>query len=127
MISKRDEYRIYILDGCEQWMDSLKDKDYEGLAARIDLLAEQGPALGRPTADAIKGSRHSAMKELRYGKLRVLFAFDPKMQGVLLLGGSKRDRWTKWYEENIPVADDLYDDWLDSMKRIPDWPDGPET
>jgi hypothetical protein len=84
-------------------------------------LAEQGPALSRPAVDGIKGSRHSNMKELRHGKLRVLFAFDPKQQAVLLIGGSKQDRWTEWYEENVPIADDLYE-WLSELKRNKDWP-----
>jgi hypothetical protein len=121
-----EEYGIYVLEGCQKWLDSLGEKDYLGLAARIDLLAEQGPALTRPTIDAIKGSRHANMKELRYSKLRVLFAFDPRTQAVLLLGGSKEDRWTEWYEDNIPVADSLYDEWLENVRRKPDWADEPD-
>ncbi len=30
----------------------------------------------------------------------------------MLLGGDKRDDWSGWYERNIPVADDLYDEHL---------------
>ncbi|TDO52239.1 phage derived Gp49-like protein DUF891 [Kribbella sp. VKM Ac-2527] len=82
-----EEYQIYVLSGCEKWLNSLPEKDYEALAGRFDLLAEQGPATPRPTVDTIKGSRHSNMKELRSGKLRVLFAFDPQTQAVLPLGG----------------------------------------
>lgn len=77
------EYDVYVLDGCSDWMGGLPQKDRNDLAARIDLLAEQGPALSRPAVDGIKGSRHANMKELRHGKLRVLFAFDPKQQAVL--------------------------------------------
>jgi len=32
--------------------------DYTAMLAAIELLEEQGPALGRPAADRIKGSRH---------------------------------------------------------------------
>jgi hypothetical protein len=120
-----EEYDVYVLDGCSKWMNSLPTREYDALAARIDLLAEQGPATPRPTVDTIKGSRHQNMKELRCGKLRVLFAFDPKTQAVLLLGGSKQDRWSEWYEDNIPVADDLYDEWLDQLRRNPRWADDP--
>jgi hypothetical protein len=49
------------------------------------------------------------MKELRSGSMRVLFAFDPRRVAILLIGGDKRDEWQDWYEEMIPVADDLYD------------------
>ena len=121
------EYGIYLLAQCKEWMDSLQDKEYRGLAARIDLLVEQGPALGRPIVDSIKGSRHANLKELRYSKLRVLFAFDPETNAVLLIGGSKEGRWEEWYDESIPIADDLYDDWLDNLKRDPGWLDVPDT
>jgi hypothetical protein len=120
------EYAVYVLEGCQKWLDSLQQRDYEALAARIDLLAEVGPSLARPLVDAVRGSRHSNMKELRYSKLRVLFAFDPRTQAVLLLGGSKEDRWTEWYEESIPMADDLYEEWLDNLERNPHWADNPD-
>jgi hypothetical protein len=118
-----DEYAVFVLDSCREWLNSLRDRDYEGIAARIDLLAEEGPALGRPTVDGIKTARHLNMKELRYGKFRVLFAFDPLIQAVLLLGGSKKNRWTEWYDESIPIADDLYDEWLVNVRRAPGWAD----
>lgn len=109
-------YEIVILDDCEKWMQSLPQKDRNRLVARVDLLAEQGAALTRPVVDTVTGSRHSNMKELRSGKLRVLFAFDPKQQAVLIIGGDKEDRWQAWYRENIPLADDLYDEWLNGLK-----------
>ena len=77
---------------------------------------EDGPALGRPVVDSIKGSRHSNMKELRAGTLRVLFAFDPSRTAVLLLGGDKRDRWQQWYREAIPEADDLLEEHLQRVR-----------
>ena len=64
--------------------------------------------------DTIRGSRHANMKELRSvgGNLRALFAFDPRRQAIILLGGDKTGNWRGWYEQNIPRADDLYDDYL---------------
>ncbi len=61
--------------------------------------------------DRIKGSRHHNMKELRSigGNIRVLFAFDPNREAVLLIGGDKTGHWQRWYRENIPLADVLYD------------------
>ena len=50
------------------------------------------------------------MKELRAsqaGALRVLFAFDPRRQVILLMGGDKSGRWNEWYEWAVPMADDL--------------------
>jgi hypothetical protein len=30
----------------------------------------------------------------------------------VLLGGDKSGDWRGWYERNVPIADDLYDDYL---------------
>lgn len=58
------------------------------------------------------------MKELVCpNDVRVLFVFDPQSRAVLLVGGTKTNRWRQWYQENIPVADDRYDDWLTIMTR----------
>ena len=59
------------------------------------------------------------MKELRAsqdGALRVLFMFDPRRQVILLLGGDKSGDWTAWYEDAVPQADDLYDNYLDELR-----------
>ena len=99
-------------------MASLTDQEFRTVLVGLDKLEEDGPALGRPLVDTIHGSRHANMKELRSvgGHLRALFAFDPKRQAIVLLGGDKRDNWQGWYQENIPVADDLYDDYLKEQK-----------
>ncbi len=84
------------------------------------LLAQTGPTLGRPTVDRIASSRHHHMKELRAsasGALRILFAFDPIRNAILLIGGNKEGEWVTWYETAIPEADDLYDQHLDQLKR----------
>jgi hypothetical protein len=81
------------------------------------MLQDQGPTLGRPAVDRINGSRHHNMKELRSigGHIRILFAFDPAREAILLLGGDKTGRWQDWYRENIPIADDLYDEHLENL------------
>jgi len=84
------------------------------------LLEERGPSLGRPHVDTLaKQSRHSNLKELRIehrgDAYRVLFAFDPRRVGVLLLGGRKPDQ--KWYKTAVPAADKLYDRYLEELKR----------
>ena len=83
----------------------------------IDKLEEVGPTLGRPIVDRIKASRHHNMKELRStgGTVRVLFAFDPERKAILLIGGDKVGQWKRWYGENIPRADDLYDEHLETL------------
>jgi hypothetical protein len=38
---------------------------------------------------------------------RVLYAFDPRRTGVLLLGGDKTGN-NRWYEEFVPKADAIF-------------------
>ena len=110
-------YDVYFTALAEDWVMSLGDDDYDSIMARIELLEEHGPGLGRPVVDSIRGSRHPDMKELRAGSMRALFAFDPLRQAIVLVGGDKRDDWTGWYERNIPLADDLLDAHLASQRE----------
>lgn len=103
------------------WLTSLDSGSQEQVVAAIELLEEQGPRLGRPLVDTIKASRHKNMKELRPGstgrsELRILFAFDPKRQAILLIAGDKSGNWTRWYKRNIPIADDLFDKHLQNLR-----------
>ena len=91
-------YDVYFTTEAEAWMLAPDDNDYDAIMARIELLEERGPSLGRPVVDSIEGSRHPNMKELRAGSMRALFAFDPARRAIVLVGGDKRDDWTAWYE-----------------------------
>jgi hypothetical protein len=108
-------YDVFLTSHAEDWLMQLDDSDYDAIMARIELLEEHGPGLGRPVVDSIRGSRHPNMKELRAGSMRALFAFDPRRQAIVLVGGDKREDWTGWYERNIPLADDLLDAHLESL------------
>lgn len=102
-----------------EWWDELTEEQQDAVDARVELLIDQGPDLGRPVVDSIKGSRHKNMKELRTSKegaLRVLFVFDPRRHAILLLGGDKTGDWEGWYEVNIPRADDLCDEHLRTLR-----------
>jgi hypothetical protein len=99
------------------WWADLRPDEQERVAAAVEILEQSGPALGRPLVDTLEGSRHPNMKELRPGSMRVLFAFDPRRSAVLLLGGDKSGCWQEWYVEAIPVADRLYDEHLESLRR----------
>lgn len=109
-------WEVNIATECEDWYLTLSQSDQEEVRAHVELLEESGPGLGRPAVDSIKGSRHHNMKELRPGTMRVLFCFDPRRQAILLIGGDKRDNWTQWYETAIPLADDLYDKYLEEIE-----------
>jgi hypothetical protein len=102
----------------ESWWMTLTESQQEALDDRVMLLAQQGPGLGRPVVGKIAGSRHANMEELRAakdGRLRVLFAFDPRRHAILLLGGDKAGRWKQWYDGAIPQADRRYDRHLEEL------------
>lgn len=71
---------VVFTDQFGEWWDDLSMEQQEALYARVQVLMQLGPDLGRPVVDAIEGSKHGNMKELRAsqdGALRVLFVFDP--------------------------------------------------
>jgi hypothetical protein len=112
-------YDVFFTAQAEDWLMQLNDDDYDSIMARIELIEERGPGLGRPVVDGIHGSRHANMKELRAGSMRALFAFDPVRQAIVLVGGDKRNDWTAWYERNIPLGDALLDAHLESLREEP--------
>lgn len=53
------------------------------------------------------------MKELRPGssgatEIRLIFAFDPRREAIILIASDKAGAWTQWYHHAIPLADDRY-------------------
>jgi hypothetical protein len=105
-------WEVVYTEQAADWITGLDDDSRRHVLAAIEMLRERGPALGRPLVDRIEGSRHHNLKELRVSTLRALFAFDPNRRAIILLGGDKRGDWRAWYKRNIPIADDLYDDYL---------------
>jgi hypothetical protein len=101
------------------WYEQLDEPSQRRVVHAVDVLAERGPALGRPLVDTIKGSRLQHLKELRPSgtTIRVLFAFDPRRAAILLLGGDKRNAWAEWYAEMIPVAERLYETYLEELRN----------
>lgn len=73
----------------KNWLDGLSDEVRGKVLARIDLLAEHGPALDFPFTSQIEG-RLREMR-LRFGKTRyrILYFFDDSRSGILLHGFSK--------------------------------------
>jgi hypothetical protein len=113
-------WEVEVTDEFVEWWDRLNADQQDSVTDRVTLLAEQGPTLGRPVVDRVHTSRHHNMKELRAakdGSLRALFMFDPRRQVILLLGGDKSGQWNDWYTWAVPAADDLYDVYLDELRR----------
>ena len=117
-------------DVFDEWFQTLGDEERAEIEAKVNLLELFGPALGRPHADTLNGSKYPNMKELRADvaghTLRIAFAFDPSRAAILLvggqpvfrLGGDKRGRPQRpFYRQLIAKADILYAEHLSTMKK----------
>ncbi len=113
-------WTVILVDEVTDWYRHLVEHDpetAEQVEVAIDLVADEGPALGRPFVDTIVGSALRNLKELRPGskersEIRILFVFDPARQAILLVAGDKAGNWSRWYRESIPVAEQRYAKWL---------------
>ncbi len=109
-------WQVKVTEEYAAWFIALIKEDLASasqVAQAVAALREEGPSLGRPLVDRIKGSKIHHLKELRPGsaarsELRIIFAFDPTRSALLLLGGDKAGNWQRWYKDNIPVAEKLY-------------------
>jgi len=102
------------------WYDELTVDELESVNQSVEVLAEKGPELGRPQVDTLKASKIPNLKELRVqhgGRpIRILFAFDPRRVGYLILGGDQTGD-NRWYETSIPKAEAIYRQHLLEIRR----------
>jgi hypothetical protein len=115
-------YEVEVTDQFVTWWETLSENEQEELSARVTLLERLGPTMRRPYSGEIEGSEFDPkMKALRcnVGRayLRVLYIFDPRQTAILLLGGDKTGLWSKWYDQNIPIADELYKEHLTELSN----------
>ncbi len=107
-------------DEIANWIKELDDDAKEAIYKNLLILKEFGPALGRPYVDSVKKSKHTNMKELRISNkkrlFRMLFAFDPERTAILLIGGDKRGD-KRFYQRMIPLADTLFDQHLETLRK----------
>jgi hypothetical protein len=115
-------WTVVFADEYEPEFDELSEEVQDSILARVLLLEREGPALGRPHADTLEGSKHANMKELRCsaddGVWRIAFAFDPERKAILLVGGDKSGVSQKrFYRQLIARADERYDRHLAELKE----------
>ena len=113
-------WEVEYTDDFGQWWQELSEGQQDAVAVRVELLMEYGPNLPYPYSSDIKGSRHGVMRELRAQSggrpIRVFYAFDPRRTSILLIGGDKTGN-DRFYEEYVPVADNLYDEHLEELRK----------
>ena len=115
-------WTILFHDAFSGEFDQLPETVQNGLLAHAGLLEQFGPSLGRPRVDTLKGSRHANMKEIRFdadnGVWRFAFAFDPRREAIILVGGDKSGGGEKrFYRQLIQKADDRFDEHILSLKQ----------
>jgi hypothetical protein len=113
-------WNVEYTDAFEDWWNKLDERQQDKLTASVNLLEERGPSLPFPHSSGVNGSRHAHMRELRVQSggdpLRIFYAFDPRRTAILLIGGDKTGD-DRFYEINLPLADDLYDEYIDELRR----------
>ena len=101
-------------DEFAEWFRCLDDEDVRQVARVVDKLELLGVGLGFPHSSALEGARY-ALRELRPSQgrssLRIVYAFDPVRQAVLLLGGDKRGD-NKFYDRMIQKSEKLFEQYL---------------
>ncbi|MGB8261704.1 MAG: type II toxin-antitoxin system RelE/ParE family toxin [Terracidiphilus sp.] len=104
-------WQVEVSDEFVAWYRSLDELEGISVDTAVDMLVEYGPTLGRPHADTLKGSVYPNLKELRIQHLgrpiRILFAFDPRQNAYLILGGDKSGN-KSWYRDAIRRAEAIY-------------------
>ena len=104
---------VVVTDEFVEWWDSLTSPEQISVDAVVRMLEAVGVLLGFPHTSAIAGSKK--LRELRIQHrgepYRVLYAFDPARNAVLLLGGKKTGQ-DRWYERSVPLAENTFEGYL---------------
>jgi hypothetical protein len=112
-------WEVEYTDEFGAWWSGLTETQQDRLAATIRLLEVHGASLPLPYSSGVNGSRHQHLRELRVQSrgipLRIFYAFDPRRSAILLIGGEKTGD-DRFYERYVPLADQLYDDYLDQLR-----------
>ena len=94
---------VIAMDEFTAWYVQLDESAAESVGHVVGLLEAKGVLLDHPYSSAINGATF-ALRELRVQSggrpLRVFYAFDPKRQAALLLGGDKTGD-DRFYERMI--------------------------
>jgi hypothetical protein len=108
---------IIFTDEFEAWWEGLSEDEQASVTRGVERLEQSGVTLDYPHSTAIT-QRRFAIRELRIqhkGRpYRVFYAFDPMRDAVLLIGGDKTGN-DRFYDEMVPVADRIWEEYLREM------------
>jgi hypothetical protein len=94
----------------QRWLAGLTARERAHVFASLEFVRDHGPRPDGRRIKAIRSSAHGGMRELRplASNIRVLFAFDARQVGVVLVGGDKTGEWNGWYPRHVALADRLF-------------------
>ena len=106
----------------ENWFTSQDEEAKIIINAKVLVLQEFGPNLGRPYVDTIKGSKYKNLKELRINHkkyvLRILLIFNKKRNCWLIIGGNKKGKnEDDFYKKIIKQAGEILDKYPEIMEE----------
>jgi len=111
---------VEFTDEFEEWWKTLNENEQDAVDRSVALLEDQGPSLKFPYSSDVRQSRHNKMRELRSQcqghPIRTFYAFDPRRTAILLIGGVKTGN-DDFYNEMVPKADKIYDQYLKEIQE----------
>ncbi len=103
------------------WFDELEEVHVDPVIVGVAKLEQAGVALGHPASSAIKGASF-ALRELRIKSsghaLRVFYAFDPRRNAVLIIGGDKTGQNSDaFYVKMVATSERIWKEYLAEQNR----------
>jgi hypothetical protein len=107
---------IETTEAYKDWYLDLEKREAAAVDRKVKMLQLLGLALPFPHSSDIKGTKY-AFRELRVNNppIRVLYAFDPARNAVLIIGGDKSGD-NRFYARIVPQAEKL---WLEYLAQRP--------
>ena len=101
------------------WLESLEATERASVHRVVTLFELQGVVLGAPYSSALRGAGFP-LRELRprggASPLRVLYAFDPRREVLILLGGNEATE-ASFYRRAIARAETIWIAHLEKLTR----------
>ncbi len=107
--------KVAYTDEFAGWYGTLDEGEQDVVIRAVKRLEQLGVRLPFPYSSQIKGSKN-ALRELRVQSkgqpIRVIYAFNPNRQSVLILGGDKTGD-DRFYKVMVPLADKIWDRYVE--------------
>ena len=112
---------VIATDEFAEWFQSIEEVYVNAIVVAVSKLESEGVSVGHPASSAIKGATFG-LRELRIRShghaLRIFYAFDPRRDAVLVIGGDKTGRNSDdFYDEMIAKSERIWSDYLAEQRR----------